>query len=192
MSAESGGLESSRMQSNMADNLHGELSDGTGASREIEAELRIHSNQGTAAMAGTRGYGDERAEDMGARHRNKQGKQRRERAPQGRSWGLAHGWKRLRPWGKQGAGEEAVGELAEDPPPGAQLPWSGEPWPGAQEARRARTEPEGREGDALEKMGGRRAREEKATALSGEVATRHGVLWRGARPGVNTGRPWVL
>ena len=58
----------------MADNLHGELSDGTGASREIEAELRIHSNQGTAAMAGTRGYGDERAEDMGARHRNKQGK----------------------------------------------------------------------------------------------------------------------
>jgi hypothetical protein len=41
------------MQSNMADNLHGELSDGTGASREIEAELRIHSNQGTAAMAGT-------------------------------------------------------------------------------------------------------------------------------------------
>jgi hypothetical protein len=43
------------MQSNMADNLHGELSDGTGASREIEAELRIHSNQGTTAMAGTRG-----------------------------------------------------------------------------------------------------------------------------------------
>ena len=55
------------MQSNMADSLHGELSDGTGASREIEAELRIHSNQGTAAMAGTRGYGDERAEDVGAR-----------------------------------------------------------------------------------------------------------------------------
>jgi hypothetical protein len=56
---------------------------------------------------------------MGARHRNKQGKQRRERAPQGRSWGLAHGWKRLQPWGKQGAGEEAVGGIVEDPPPGA-------------------------------------------------------------------------
>lgn len=115
MSAESGGLESSRMQSNMADNLHGELSDGTGASREIEAELRIHSNQGTAAMAGTRGYGDERAEDMGARHRNKQGKQRRERRREGAGdWhtagrGSGHGENKGKlPW-EQGSSQPAQG-----------------------------------------------------------------------------------